>query len=140
MAINYSALALTKCTIGIILMGHWFACIWALQTIFFDGPVGMVPVLGTSPTIYVDTWKGHLDYCKATGPRAEDGTVPSECINPWALYSASLYWAIMTITSIGYGDVSATPLNSLEQVITAVLMLAGGFLWGQVIGTFYDFF
>ena len=26
-------------------MSHWFACVWALQTIFFDGPVGMVRVL-----------------------------------------------------------------------------------------------
>jgi potassium voltage-gated channel Eag-related subfamily H protein 7 len=135
-AINYSALAMAKSVIGIVVVSHWFACIFALQTIFFDGPVDMVPVLGTDPPEYVDTWKGKYSYCTATGPRSSSGTVPYECIDPVALYCASLYWAIMTITSIGYGDVAATPRNSAEQAITAVLMLAGGFLWGQVIGTF----
>ena len=135
-AINYSALALGKCVVGIVLTSHWFACLWSLQTIFFDGPVGMVHVLGTSPPQWVDTWKGHLNYCTQSGPRNEHGTIPTECIDPWAIYSASIYWAIMTITSIGYGDVSATPLNSAEQVITAILMMLGGFLWGQVVGTF----
>ena len=87
--------------------------------------------------LYVDTWMGHKRYCVATGARdTNTSTVPSECVNPWPMYCASLYWAIMTITSIGYGDISATPLNAVEQFFTAILMMLGGFLWGQVIGTF----
>jgi len=87
--------------------------------------------------LYVDTWMGHKQYCVATGVRdTNTSTVPSECVDPWPMYCASLYWAVMTITSIGYGDISATPLNAAEQFITAILMMLGGFLWGQVIGTF----
>ena len=42
----------------------------------------------------------------------------------------------MTITSIGYGDVAATPYNAPEQIVGTVLMLLSGILWGYVIGTF----
>ena len=42
----------------------------------------------------------------------------------------------MTITSIGYGDVSAAPYNAAEQIVCTSLMLLSGILWGYVIGTF----
>jgi hypothetical protein len=41
----------------------------------------------------------------------------------------------MTITSVGYGDITATPFNTVEQYICSVLILFGGMLWGYLIGT-----
>ena len=90
----------------------------------------------SNPAIFVDTWKGTYGYCEPTGEMTPSGQHEAVCLSPWAVYCASLYWAIMTITSIGYGDMAATPRNAAEQIVTAVPMLAGGFLWGQVIGTF----
>jgi CRP-like cAMP-binding protein len=43
---------------------------------------------------------------------------------------------MMTITSIGYGDLAATPGNALEQAVAVVLMLSGGMIWGTVIAVF----
>ena len=37
-----------------------------------------------------------------------------------AVYVYCLYFAIMTITSVGYGDVSATAFNVSEQIIASV--------------------
>ena len=50
-AINYAALSLLKCLIGLLVESHWFACVWMLQANF-------------QPNI-LDTWLGvnHI-YCR----------------------------------------------------------------------------
>lgn len=66
------------------------------------------------------------------------GTCTSGCAceQPGTVYVYALYWSVMTITSVGYGDVSATEFNVGEQVVCTVMMLFGGMLWGYLIGTF----
>ena len=145
--INYGKLAVAKCIILIVLASHWFACIWGLQA-----------SLHTSPE---HTWKGHGNegevYCRpvpdeiveeagSTAPRqfsCEKASADSpndfrcwQCDSELALYVAALYFSMMTITSIGYGDLAATPRNTVEQAIAVMLMLFGAMAWGQVIATF----
>ena len=38
--------------------------------------------------------------------------------------------------SIGYGDITPTARNPLEQLVCLLLMLIGGLTWGYVIATF----
>ena len=45
----------------------------------------------------------------------------------------SVYWSIMTLTSIGYGDV--LPVNTIERVICCFGMVLSGFAWTYVLGT-----
>ena len=52
------------------------------------------------------------------------------CLPPGSIYAVSVYWAVMTITSIGYGDIAATPYNPVEQVICTFFMMLGGVVWG----------
>ena len=96
---------------------HWFACAWAIQTGFFDSPL--------------ETWMGEQGYCVPA-----DNEEGYACVPPWDMYSASIYFAMMSITSIGYGDISATPQNAAEQGVATVLMLLGGMLWSNVVATF----
>lgn len=71
----------TQCLIGTLLLSHWFACIWGLQASF--------------ATSKLDTWLGGYDLC-VQGP---DGS--EVCEGPGFQYSAAIYWAVMTMTSIG---------------------------------------
>ena len=72
------------------------------------------------------------EYC---WPRVNStgGVLPSlfDCKSSGSSYSAAIYWSVMTITSIGYGDITATMGNAGEQLCATVLMLTGAMLWGQ---------
>ena len=43
------------------------------------------------------------------------------------------YWSVMTLTSIGYGDM--LPQNSIERALCSLYMLLSGVLWTYVIGS-----
>jgi len=147
-AINYGYLSLFKCLVGLMISSHWFACIWGLITTF------------EGDSTYDKTWYVVFNYCQfdnttasmAWHARREALTYNASwdtwlqeqvgsdryyvCVGPTEKYVASLYWAIMTITSIGYGDIAAPEGNTFEQVVGAILMLLGGMIWGTVIATF----
>lgn len=128
-AINYSQLGLWKSIMYVVLLSHWFACVWGLQVALSETVVG--------------TWVDQFQYCTPVSSFPQGSAIrekydAADCVPdaPWQLYSASVYWAVMTITSIGYGDIHAADRNVGEQVMNTVLMLIGATLWGHVIGTF----
>jgi voltage-gated potassium channel Kch len=51
--------------------------------------------------------------------------------NP-ALYTTALYWAVTTITTVGYGDVHA--FSSAERVYSICIMIIGVFTYSYTIG------
>merc|ERR1719428_1433870 len=49
------------------------------------------------------------------------------------LYLASLHFSVMTITSIGYGDIS--PSRRDEYILCILCQLGGGMTWAYIIGS-----
>ena len=47
------------------------------------------------------------------------------------LYLWSVYWAITTLTTVGYGDI--TPQNDAERVYASFSLLIGGFVFGLML-------
>ena len=47
-------------------------------------------------------------------------------------YVIALYFSIMTLTTVGYGDVLATTIP--EYAVMIIIMFVGGFMWAYIIG------
>ena len=132
LAINYSRMNLLRSVFNVCYISHFFACVWGLMVALAE--------------LKVDTWANEFEYCTPVANLSlshpayatRHDYAPHDCVpdGPWALYSVSVYWAVMTITSIGYGDIHAADKNISEQVVNTFLMLAGAIIWGNLIGTF----
>jgi hypothetical protein len=53
--------------------------------------------------------------------------------SPFELYVISFYWAITTLSTVGYGDISAH--NSAERLMCSLTMLIGIFVYSYVISS-----
>ena len=92
-----------------ILSAHWIACAWGAA--------------GRSSSVE-NSWMAAF--------RDQDDD-PAWSINaPKNQYLISLYFSIMTLTTVGYGDVG--PKNLSEYALLVFAMLLGGFLWAYIIG------
>ena len=121
-SINYAAMSLARVVLLLMLSIHWAACAWALGSSF------------TRPSPQ-STWLEAKQLCASEATCTADGEELFEydpaqgsdtgwiCASPPTIYVASIYWATMTITSIGYGDIVATPGNRSEQLLCIFLML-----------------
>jgi CRP-like cAMP-binding protein len=59
---------------------------------------------------------------------------PPNCENsPMKEYIAAYYWAVMTLTTVGYGDVSAQ--NHYEMIFSSFVMVAGAIFYALVLGS-----
>lgn len=107
--ISFATNTLVQCGFGLTLSLHLLACMWSL--------VGL-----ENPLQEEQTWIQHYyrEY---------------ESFYPTAVqtYLASLYWALATTTSIGYGDVVPAPASSMEQFVCVILMCIAALIWSVII-------
>jgi hypothetical protein len=116
MSIKYGLWQVIKFVCVVLCLAHWQACSWYLMHILENKGDGGA------------TWVELLARNTETSPLDELGR--------WAQYVACIYWAITTMTTIGYGDI--IPSNTEERIVTLIAELIGSsvFLYGltQVTG------
>eukprot|EP00753_Platysulcus_tardus_P004747 PLAT12659.1.p1 GENE.PLAT12659.1~~PLAT12659.1.p1 ORF type:complete len:850 (-),score=394.01 PLAT12659.1:54-2603(-) len=103
---NFSLLSLIKFILVLSIMAHWFACGWLI-----------VAQLEMDGNPEAETW--------ITQAGLRDGSVSD-------LYAAAVYWAVMTLSTIGYGDIYAQSTN--ERYFCTAAMLIGAGQWAYIVG------
>ena len=53
-------------------------------------------------------------------------------------YVSALYFAAMTASSVGYGDISASPNSDVEKVFVSIAMLVSACFWAYIVGILTD--
>lgn len=101
----------------IFVMSHFFPLLFFVSS----SAGGFYMVSSLSEGVAADTW--------ATQAGIEYGVEN----NPLEKYTSSLYWAMMTLTTIGYGDIVAT--NIYERVYVILLMMVSALVFAYVVGT-----
>jgi hypothetical protein len=128
---------------AIFTSAHWMACLWGSLATFADksqptwatswveGQVSAGTLRGGSDCLYVytDPLSGRVQMLEPLS----NGAAWQKCVSPHDLYVVSLYWAIMTLTSIGYGDV--IPSNGTEYAVSIVIMFAMGIVWAYFVSS-----
>lgn len=100
----YHAMVLFKLLTVIWIVAHASACLWHWIAIVEDNPR--------------DSWT----YMYEIGERND---VASR-------YSAALYWAFATLSTVGYGDVSAH--THLERGFSLIMIIAGAVVFAAIVG------
>eukprot|EP00931_Biecheleriopsis_adriatica_P107498 TRINITY_DN8183_c0_g1_i5.p1 TRINITY_DN8183_c0_g1~~TRINITY_DN8183_c0_g1_i5.p1 ORF type:complete len:944 (+),score=150.79 TRINITY_DN8183_c0_g1_i5:57-2888(+) len=142
---------LIKFTLLIVLCCHWMACVWGFvglldgtslqcrsdldpsdprlqeepnqKYFFFTQDAGANPF---DPAAWEgDSWVVRF----AAGRAANTSTDPC---SPGIVYLAAIYWAVMTMTSVGYGDI--IPYTVTEYIVCTASMMASSIVWAYIIG------
>lgn len=111
-SINYSAMQLYGFGATVLVVAHWLACLLRLA-----------PALTVDdPWLTEDNWIGVMTahYDKFNGESAAEQ------------YVVAIYWAIMTMTTIGYGDVPV--VSTMERLFVTVGMIVGTCVFTYLIG------
>jgi len=126
MSINYSKLALFKFLLLMVTAGHWMACLWGMTgKLAYDAdtdPDAEPESADAKRERQQHSWMFKTFQIDSDNPDPE----------PTHIYVASLYWSVMTLTSIGYGDIIPASLG--ERVMCVFLMLVGALIWAFIIG------
>jgi hypothetical protein len=105
---------------------HWLACAWAMFARM--EPPGEF----TWVSAWADGAHGMAPQCITGVHKQTNGALRDGCYPARVLYSASLHFAAMTVTSIGYGDM--VPQNHSERIFGVMFQLLAGIIWACVIG------
>lgn len=148
-SLRYVTIYLIRFTVLIIVSCHWMACVWGFFGMLEGSNLECRETLDSADS-RLEEYPGRKYFFKGDNidekynPKLWDGqswvvafasgraagTTTNPC-NAGTIYIASIYWAVMTMTSIGYGDILPSTLT--EFVVCSVCMMVSSILWAYII-------
>jgi len=128
----FSHQSLIKFSVILTFFSHWMACVWGLVGRSYGTNLECLPD-GTYSRLSEDDQYYHrtLGISWITNKGWEDS--PDNPCSPVDLWVVCLHFSVMTITSIGYGDI--TPTRGGEYIFCVLCMFSGGVCWAYIIGS-----
>ena len=111
---TFAVIKMIKLVVLLLVFAHFQACLYGVVTSFLSEDGSAEP-----------NWITSFDSQFA----ATMGYEPA----PLDRYVAALYWSVMTLTSIGYGEF--TPENTTERALCSLYMMMSGVMWTYAIGS-----
>lgn len=134
--VNPAVVELLALGVKTIFLMHLAACAWNWCAVVFL-PASMhdfsLDEINANMTLAevrarraMDTW---LQYFASLD--SEGLLTITEWPTPFESYSAAIYWAVTTMSTIGYGDIKS--ITNVERVVSIVTMLVGSVIFGIVV-------
>lgn len=125
MSWKYRTITLIKFVVMILVVAHWMACLMGLipglEGTTYDDLTPLQIANGTKPFNWIKIYfenglgKTHGEY------------------EIWSVYEAGYYCAVMTLTTIGYGDV--VPKTDAERGVWILIMFTGAIVYAYAVGS-----
>ena len=131
MSMSYAQLALIKFFILVCATALWMACAFRVIVDVEDHRAADNPDVKAN---WLTTYGFHdPTWDESSLPTDASGDVTTEAAVHWQQFLVAIYWATMTITTIGYGDVAST--TPAERVAATTCMLLGASVYAYVCNT-----
>ena len=118
---------------------HWVGCFWYMMADLSDVVYGGGGDVGDGDNNNNNNmmWRGAGITTNQTNWRDADQSdalldVLHSDMGGFAAYLRSIYWAIVALSTVGYGDI--VPQNILETVFSTLAVLAGGLVLPAIVG------
>nr|XP_033786562.1 potassium voltage-gated channel subfamily H member 8 [Geotrypetes seraphini] len=118
---QHSTVVLTLLMSMFALLAHWMACIWYV--------IGKMEMESNNPLTWDIGWLHELGK-RLESPFYGNNTLGGPTIR--SAYIASLYFTLSSLTSVGFGNVSAN--TDIEKIFSICIMLVGALMHALVFG------
>lgn len=112
----------------LILLGHIFGCFFyffSTDEYRYESEKNDIQQERITPWLHAEFGQEEYDY------HTNEDAIAEAMLGK--KYIASMYWAFTTMTTVGYGDISARTMS--ERIFAMLGMLVGGFVFSGLIGT-----